>query len=350
VRSSIPAPPWSDAYAVRGAQNLAARCLCVQRRETVHVLTWHAEEVFEHVSRAIDEVRGRVERIPLESLMRDSGTAQVNAHLAKALAGAKASVLLAAAGLPVGISRAVLQGVERAGTRHLHVVNVDIKLLGQSMRADPDVLTTMNERLLKLLQPPSRIHITSALGTALDVALSPHYPVVAANGRPDPGRPENLPSGLVYTHPSQVSGVYVADRAVHGEGMRATSAALRRTPIKLQIASGRVSSVSCADAHIAEQVDRYLASHADAARVGMVVFPTNYLARSEVGLEAQDALLPGVNLGLGFSMSAITRAHYDAPVQLRLMARRLNVEVHGVPLVTAGRFEAGLVEGIDPFR
>ncbi|HEY4121753.1 MAG TPA: hypothetical protein VGM56_27995 [Byssovorax sp.] len=52
----------------------------------------------------------------------------------------------------------------------------------------------------------------------------------------------------------------------------------------------------------------YLASHVDAGRVGLLLFSTNYLVRSDVGLDRQDMLLPGMGVSLGYAAQATTGA------------------------------------------
>ena len=84
--------------------------------------------------------------------------------------------------------------------------------------------------------------------------------------------------------------------------------------------------------------------------MGTVVLPTNYLVRSEIGVYAQDELSPGININLGFTHHAATLAPWDAPVQARLLARRLSVRAGDRTLVDRGRHADELVEGIDPFR
>ncbi len=81
-----------------------------------------------------------------------------------------------------------------------------------------------------------------------------------------------------------------------------------------------------------------------------MTLPTNYLVRSEIGVPTQDALLPGITLSLGFSASKFTHAPHDAPVQMLLLARKVTVAAGGKPIVTEGRFEQHIVEGLDPFR
>mgnify|MGYP001544152215 CR=1 FL=1 len=123
-----------------------------------------------------------------------------------------------------------------------------------------------------------------------------------------------------------------------------------RTPTRVTFDNGRVKAFEAPDPSVAQAIETYLASHGYAERVGLVVFPTNYLVRSEVGIDRQDMLLPGVSVSLGFASADVTRASYEAPVQMVLLGRRQTVEVGGKKLVDAGRFDQELVDGIDPFR
>lgn len=336
--------------AERGADNLATRCLRVRPGEVVRVFTYQADAVFEIVTRALERAGGRVQRIELEPFARDATTARAQVATAAGFAGATASLFLAAPSIPTSLSIAVLQAAERARARHLHVPSAEIRVLGQSARADPDLLSVINARLITLLRPPVRVRTTGENGTDVDITLGPQFPLVSMTGRPEPGETDNLPSGYVYTFPQQIYGVFIADRGIKCSQMRLTSAELRRNPVKFTILDGRVTEVSCGDASVCAAVEEHLASHPNAAKVGQVAFPTNYLARFEIGFDMQDRLLPGMYLGLGFTAAEVTRAPFEAPVQMLALGRRLTVEVRGQRIVHAGRLENSLVEGIDPFR
>lgn len=335
--------------AERGAQNVVERCLRVQPGEDVRLFTWRADEVAALVTAAIKRAGGAITRVPLEPMERETNKAYLRRSFDETLAGTTASILIASHGMPALLSIAATEAAESAGSRHLHAVSVDARVMGQSMRADPMKLAVINERLVEMLRA-SRVRVTSDAGTNLEVSLSGKLPIAKSDGRPAQGRWDNIPSGFVCAHPGDVSGTLVVDRSVAGPTVVADPAALRKNPLKVTFAAGRVEDVECGDAKILAGVNAYLGSHTDAGRVGMIVMPTNYLVRSEIGLQIQDGLLPGLSIYLGYTNAAITKAAYDAPVQLRFFGRRQTVEVRGQRLVQAGRFDATLVEGIDPFR
>lgn len=338
-----------DGSAERGAQNVVERYLRVQPGEEVRLFTWRADEVAALITAAIQRARGAVIRVPLEPVERETHKMYLRRYFDEAIAGATASILIASHGMPALLSVVVTEAAEAARSRHLHAVSVDARVMGQSMRADPVKLAVINERLVDMLRA-ARVRVTSDAGTSLEVSLSGKLPISKNDGRPSQGRWDNVPSGYVCAHPADVSGTLVVDRSVAGPSLMVESAALRKNPLKVTFAAGRVEDVECADNKTLADVRAYLASHTDAARVGMIVMPTNYLVRSEIGLQIQDGLLPGLSIYLGYTNAAITKATYDAPVQLRFFGRRQTVEVRGQRLVHAGRFDATLVEGIDPFR
>jgi hypothetical protein len=341
-----------DHNVTRGARNVVTRCLCVAPGERVHILTNQADALYALMARAVGEADAIPVRVPIEVLDGDGATvSELVARLLPELDGATATMLLAPKRPSPAMSMAIAKATEKLRARHLHLLEVDERLLGQSVRADPELLAIVNARFGSALQPPCQLRVSSETGTDLEVRLALSHPVLSSSGRPQPGTSENLPAGLVYTHPARVSGTLVVDRAMFGPGITLDRSLVRRTPIKVRFGASRLSSFECADPVVEQALGHYLDSHADAARVGLLVFPTNYLARSDVGIDRQDMLLPGVSVSLGFSSAETTGAPYDAPVQLVLLGRRQTVErLGGRRLVDAGRLDDALVEGIDPFR
>jgi aminopeptidase len=348
---TLPPAAADDANARRGAANVIQRCLCVTPGERVHLMTYRADAIYALMARAVEAAGATPVRIDLDGFDADRAAAPVLAtRLSRLLAGATATILIAPERPSAALSMAVAQAAEQQKARHLHLLQIDERLLAQSMRADPDLLATVNDRLAAALKPPCQVRVTSDAGTSLDVRLALAHPILSSNGRPAPGASENLPAGAVYTHPARVTGTLVVDRAIFGPGFALDRAALRRAPARVRFGGNRVTDVESADPAVAGAVETYLASHADAGRVGILVFPTNYLVRFDVGIDRQDMLLPSMNVSLGFANAAITRASYEAPVQIVLLGRRQTVEVDGRELVVAGRLAESLVEGIDPFR
>ncbi len=335
----------------RGAKVVVEKCLAPAPHERVHLLSFRAGALTRVLERAVREAGAEAVRVELDDMDKDETVADYMAKLAPLMVGATAIIALApSARPPQTLSLAMAKTAEGQKARMLYLLQVDERLLAQGARAEPELLQTVNERVMKAIKPPCTVRVTSETGTDLEISLSAHHPLLSAAGKPKPGQSENLPAGYVYVHPARVSGTLVVDRAIFGPKGEVDRALLRRSGPKVEFVAGRIHHHDAKDPAIAAVLDRYLESHTFAGRVGLAVLPTNYLVRSEIGSDRQDMLLPGVTISLGFANQDATLATYEAPVQLVLLGRKQTVEVGGRALIEAGRFASTLVEGIDPFR
>jgi len=329
----------------RGIDNIIRNYLRVVAGERVAVLHWKAPELVTLFDDAIVRQGAATVRVDLGG--RGSIPPGSSATIGGQLRGCAASLLVAAQECPMSLSYATREAVRSAGTRHLHLAGLDSRVLAQSARAEPALLELIGTRVVDMISAAGSVTVTSESGTSLEVRCGKGAPLIISTGCPTAGNSENIPAGFVYWNPSDVRGTFIADRGLALSGVRI---ATRRAPIKLVIEASRVREYDCSDAETCAKLDEYFLSHANAARVGTLVFPTNYLVRSEIGVHAQDELAPGLNVNLGFSHSAVTRAAWDAPVQARLLARKLSVRAGDRALVEAGRHADALVEGVSPFR
>ncbi|AKF10307.1 hypothetical protein [Sandaracinus amylolyticus] len=332
----------------RGAENVVRRCLAVAADERVVVLHWQAAPLARWLMDAIAAAGARGESVSADAAPEGSPM-QVERWVEDALSDAPASILIAKHGLPPSLSMAVLAVARKRRVRHLHLTRADAKLFAQSYRAEPERIAEINTRVRDALEGSRQLRARAPGGTDITVTLDRAYPILTSDGRPSPGKPDNLPAGHAFFHPASVSGTFAPDRGVLG-ALRIGRDRAPSARIRFELDGGRVRAVHCDDAQLRADLDEYLASHANAGRVGIIGLPTNYLARAESGLEVQDALLPGVSVGLGYSFEAETRAPFACPVQLRLLARRMDVDAGSRALVRAGRLVDDLVTGIDPFR
>lgn len=329
----------------RGAENVIRRCLAVTPGERVALLSWQAAPLARWLEGAIGAADARAESVSCDT----APASGLERWLEAAIGDASASVLVAKHGLPPALSMAMLAVARRRRLRHLHLTRADARLFAQSYRAEPELVAEINGRVRDALEGSRQLRARSAAGTDLTVTLDRAYPVLTSDGRPAPGKPDNLPAGHVFFHPASVSGTFAPDRSLIG-AIRIGRDRAPSARIRFELEGGRVRAVHCDDEELRGEIERYLVSHSNAGRVGIVALPTNYLVRAESGLEVQDALLPGLGVGLGYSHEGETRAPFACPVQLRLLGRRMDVEAGARVLVQAGRLADDLVAGIDPFR
>lgn len=329
--------------AARGAENVIAQCLAVRAQERVAILGWRTRHLVPLLAVACRKVGA-------EPLIHDAeDVPSPPSFVEQAVEGSSASVLLAAHGVPPVLSMAMLDVARRRALRHLHLTRADVRLFEQSYRAEPSRIADLNARVRDVLARARTVEARGTNGTSIVVQLSATLPLLSADGRPAAGKPDNLPSGFVFFHPAGVNGVVVADRGLIG-AIRVGRDRLAKTPVRFEIEGGVLRSFTTTDVGLRREIEGYLAAHPNAARVGLVSLPTNYVVRAESGVEVQDALLPGLGISLGYSDHEHTRASFSCPVQLRILSRKLDVTAGARRLVSAGRMTDDLVQGIDPFR
>lgn len=332
----------------QGADNVVQRCLVAQAGERVGLLSWNADGLREVVADAVRAAGAEPVLVPIDDLV-DASESRATLVLTGRLARCEASAMLAVHGVPPSISMGVLEAAEQLSLRHLHLTRIDPRLFAQSYRADPERIAQINARMTDHLGGARLLEVWSPAGTELTVKLDARYPMLSMSGRPEPGRPDNLPSGTLIFHPASVDGAFVADRGAIG-AVRPDPALVRRYPITVHFEAGRARAVESGSRELVAEVEAFFAMHEHARRVGLVALPTNYVVRSESGMEVQDGLLPGVNVVLGYSSPTTTHAPYHCPIQLRLFGRRIDAKAGGSRLVAGGRLTSEIVGDLDPFR
>lgn len=250
---------------------------------------------------------------------------------------AQASVLL------VGIERGeqrmrmeLIAQVVRLGLRHAHMVGVTRRSLIAGFSVDPARVLDATRAVRMRLRPDSVMRLQTAAGSDLTVKFTPRHRWAEHVGLIRPGRWENLPTGELLTAPASVDGVFVCDASIGGHFEH--KGILDRTPVRVEIAQGSVTRATCQDRGLQRQIDEYLRSEPDAARVGTVVIGTNVGMLTPIGEMVCDQNLPGLHLSLGNTFPDITGAEPGALSQLTLTTSGANLDLDGAQLLRAGRY------------
>src|SRR5207302_7796913 len=139
-------------------------------------------------ARSIEEVGATPNRVEVEPIeARASNPDDYAAILTPMLAGATATLFLAPVRPSGALSFAIINIAQSVRARHLHLLQVDERLLGQSFRADPEPLAIINERLCTAVKPPCIVRVSSDAGTDLELRLAAKHPLLSSSGRPPPG-------------------------------------------------------------------------------------------------------------------------------------------------------------------
>lgn len=129
------------------------------------------------------------------------------------------------------------------------------------LSVDYGAMIATAERLIAALAGADTVRLTGPGGT--DLTLSVAGRAFHHDCRATPAQGSNLPCGEIYAAPVETrgDGVLVADGAIGAIGRVAA-------PVRLTVAGGRVVEVTCADADLAAEVRRLLATDDEASVVG----------------------------------------------------------------------------------
>jgi len=152
--------------------------------------------------------------------------------------------------------------VERLNSiRMAHAPGISEDMMtGGSLDVDYRRMRLREKLMLDLLQDAESLHLTTALGTDLELDVRGRTFISDLKARPDCCI--NLPCGEIYCAPVEGSarGVVMVDGPMGDDGVPPL-------PVRLEIAEGRVTGVVCEDVLWRERLQRHLARDAGAAVV-----------------------------------------------------------------------------------
>lgn len=326
-----------DERAARGAHNLVENHLRVQEGEHVVVLHHGAGAVVAGLMAVLRELGAEARALDLDAPELSGSDVTFAARLRLEVRSADAALFVSDDESSSGRGPLLVSTMETTGVRYLHAVGLTPKILASSLRAHPQQLAETNERLAEQLEAGGELTLSSPAGTKLSLTLESRYPLVRYDGVPAPGRWESVPSGAVSVHPVGAEGTYVVDRLLRGGELTRWGRELQRTPVTLRIAGGRVDAVECSDGELQRAIEERIGTDRNAAAIGFVSIATNPLCLNELRTFANDALLPGLRLMLGYSDPKKTKAPRSSNHWTTVLGRRHELAHQGVPIVTAGR-------------
>lgn len=263
------------------------------------------------------------------------------AAIAAAIADAQGSVFVARApGTEIELRRALVDAVAKAQARHAHMLGVTAKSMVAGLAVDPHRIAHIARALRTRMRPSSEVRLRSPAGADLRIQLDGRYSWFENSGIIRPGRWLNLPSGELTTSPGSVDGVFVCNAAMSLiPGTERES--MIETPLRVEIAGQRVTSVSSMSKPITKAVEAFLCGGANQDRVGIVSFGTNIGLSEPAGALIVDQSLPGVHLALGAPAPELTGLEWRSAGQLVLTAGSADVDIDGSAVIRGGRYLIG---------
>ena len=328
----------SSADLAPGARNAVEVCLGIRPDEQVALIADEASgEVAASIAAALDEVGAPWDGVLIEDVAGRPLLAAPAAVL-EALERADAGILcIQPRQGELGARMEIVSVVERRGIRYAHMVGVTSQIMRQGMRADYRVVDELSQRLCERMRDARRLRVESPAGTALTATFDPLLAWVKTSGLINRRYWSNLPAGEVFTTPARVDGVFVCDGTA-GDYFGSKYGDLRSTPLRLELAAGRLRAATCARADLEREFWDYCHTDEHSDRVGELAFGTNIALDEMIGVLLQDEKIPGVHLAFGDPYGSQTGAPWKSRTHIDVLTRACDVWIENEQVISRGKY------------
>jgi leucyl aminopeptidase (aminopeptidase T) len=221
--------------------------------------------------------------------------------------------------------------------RRAHMIGITRQLILEGMNADYHQIHDLTMQVTALVRDARTIRVTSRKGSDLQAEFSPDYKWVPCHGLyHQPGEGGNLPEGQEFTCPDTLDGVILAD--VLADYFSQTYGVLDQ-PVRFEIRNGLVESISCEDASLQDEIERYLGSANNGRRVGEFAVGTNTSVKKLSGNLLQDEKIPGIHVAFGDPIGRETGADWSSDVHIDVIPTDCTIWVDDRLLLQDGVFQ-----------
>lgn len=334
---SIPFGPAS-ADLSPGARNAVEVCLSIAPGERVALIA--------------DEASAAVAASLFDALERAGSTCEpvlIERVSARPMRSAPPAVLDALARSDAGIlcvqpregeltaRMAIVSLVERRSIRYAHMVGVTPQIMRQGMCADYRLVDRVSQRLCDRMPGVRTLRVETPVGTSLTASFDRSLAWVKTSGLINTRYWSNLPAGEVFTTPASVDGVFVCNGTA-GDFFGPKYGDLERSPLTLEIASGRLTKAHCDRADLEREFWAYCHTDEHSDRVGELAFGTNIALESMIGVLLQDEKLPGVHLAFGDPYGSQTGADWKSRTHVDVLTRDCDVWIDEEQVIARGKY------------
>jgi leucyl aminopeptidase (aminopeptidase T) len=328
----------SDIALEPGARNAVEVCLGIRPDERVALIADEASgEVAASLAAALDDVGAPWEGVLIEKVA-ERPLGEAPPAVLKALENADAGILcIQPRQGELGARMEIVSLVERRGMRYAHMVGVTSQIMRQGMRADYRLVDELSQRLCERMGHAERLRVVSPGGTLLTATFNSSFTWVKTSGLINRRYWSNLPAGEVFTTPASVDGVFVCDGTA-GDYFGPKYGDLSGTPLRLEIAGGRLRAATCARADLEREFWDYCHTDENSDRVGELAFGTNIALDEMIGVLLQDEKIPGVHLAFGDPYGSQTGAPWKSRTHIDVLTRACDVWIDDEQVIGNGRY------------
>jgi len=221
--------------------------------------------------------------------------------------------------------------------RHAHMIQITEQIMTEGMCVDYNKVREATAKVKDIVTGATSIHITTQLGTDLEVTLDPETRWVACDGNIKPGTWTNLPDGEIFTCPISVDGIAVVDGVLGDEMQKFGS--LKKHPVTLKLEGARVKDIECANHEIRDMHRRIVfESDENSNRIGEFAFGTNLGLKHLIGSMLQDEKYPSVHMATGDPLGVPIKEPWSSKTHVDGVITKTTAVVDGRTIMKNGKY------------
>ncbi len=321
-----------------GARNAVNVCLAIARGERVALIADEpSASVAASLATALEESGAVTDPVLIERIaqrpMREAPSPVLDA-----LERADAGILCVQPREGELPARMTIVGVvERRAIRYAHMVGVTPQIMRQGMRADYRMVDALSQRLCERMRDATSLRVETHAGTSFRASFDRSLAWVKTSGLINTRYWSNLPAGEVFTTPASVDGTFVCNGTA-GDYFGPKYGDLQSTPLRLEVAAGRLTEARCERAELADEFWAYCHTDEHSDRVGELAFGTNIALDTMIGVLLQDEKVPGVHLAFGDPYGSQTGAPWKSRTHIDVLTRDCDVWIDEEQVIAGGKY------------
>jgi len=221
--------------------------------------------------------------------------------------------------------------------RHGHMVNINMQIMLEGMRADFLKVDELSQRLIEKARKAKVIKVKSDGGTDMVSNFVPELKWLKTSGIISVEKWGNLPGGEIFTSPLSCNGTFVVDGVV-GDYLCQKYGDLKDTPLKIEIKDSRIVKMECSNKELLEEFTAYTMTDENSNRVGEFAIGTNLACKKVIGHILQDEKLPTIHIAFGHPYSAHTGADWQSTTHIDCVSIECSIWFDDEQVMDKGKF------------
>lgn len=327
-----------DKELIQGAYNAIRVCLRLKPEERITIITDNESlEIASALAAEVNEVGAELSIMVIEDYA-PRPLKNMPQPILEDLAKSQVSIFCAIAHTGELRSRIdMTEVVDAHKIRHGHMVNINMQIMLEGMRADFLKVDELSQRLIEKARKAKVIKIKSDGGTDMVSNFVPELKWLKTSGIISVEKWGNLPGGEIFTSPLSCNGTFVVDGVV-GDYLCQKYGDLKDTPLKIEIKDSRIVKMECSNKELLEEFTAYTMTDENSNRVGEFAIGTNLACKKVIGHILQDEKLPTIHIAFGHPYSAHTGADWQSTTHIDCVSIECSIWFDDEQVMDKGKF------------